>query len=193
MKFVLIFGIFGPIWTKFCRDNFHRHWMELCAFHANQFIEIWCTSAAHDAVEHLWVLWKSMQGRLYFSYGHKCSYIYVYTVKLYGILKLKKVLVKFVCWCSAMFAVLFYIHRILCTLFWFLHWQSQKQELFDALCCIFDVAMLLLTGVIWTSHSSSITKAHKFIANTDKWKCRTVFIIKDKQKFSHVTFEAVTT
>jgi hypothetical protein len=101
---------------------------------------------------------------------------------------------KFVCWCSAAFAVLLYNHRIVCTLFQFLHWQSQKQQLFNALCGIFDIAMLLLlTGVIWTSHSSSVTNAHKFIANTDKWKCLTVFTVKDKQRFSHVTFEAVAT
>jgi len=180
MKFVLIFSTFCLVFTKFCRDNFHRNWMELCAFHANQFIEIWCTSAAHDAVDQLWVLWKSVQGRLYFSYGYKCSYVYMYTVKLYGILKLKKALVKFVCWCSAVFVVLLYIHRILCTLFQFLHWQNQKQQLFNALCCILDVAVLLFTGLIWTSHSSSVTTAHKFIATTDKWKCLTVFTAKDK-------------
>jgi hypothetical protein len=110
-----------------------------------------------------------------------------------GILKLKKALVKFVCWCSAVFAVLLYIHSVLCFLFQFLHWQSQKQQLFNALCCIFYVAMLLLTGVTWTSHSSSVTNTHKFIANTDKWKCLTVFTVKDKQRFSHVTFEAVIT
>jgi hypothetical protein len=46
VKFLLIFNIFGLIWTKFCRDNFHRNWMELCAFHATQFTAICCTSAA---------------------------------------------------------------------------------------------------------------------------------------------------
>jgi hypothetical protein len=55
---------------------------------------------------------------------------------------------------------------------------------------VFDVA-LLSTGVSWTSRSSSTTNTHKFIANKDKRKCFTVFTPKDKQRFSHVAFEAV--
>jgi len=70
---------------------------------------------------------------------------------------------------------------------------KPETAAFNALCCMLDVAVLLLTGLVWTSHSSSVTSAHKFIANTDKWKCLSVFTLKDKQRFSHVTFEAVTT
>jgi hypothetical protein len=39
--------------------------------------EIWCKRSAHNAVKHLRVQWKLVQVRLYFSYWHKWTYIYL--------------------------------------------------------------------------------------------------------------------
>ena len=45
-------------------------------------------------LEHMWVLWKSVQGRSYFSNGCRWNYIYMYFLKQYDILKVKNILVK---------------------------------------------------------------------------------------------------
>jgi len=44
----------------------------------------------------LWISWKLVQGRPYFSYGHELNCLYACSVRPYGIMKVKKALVNFV-------------------------------------------------------------------------------------------------
>jgi hypothetical protein len=50
-----------------------------------------CWIPAHNDVEHLWVSWRSVQERLYFSYRHQLNH--TFTVKPCGILKVKNALI----------------------------------------------------------------------------------------------------
>ena len=56
--------------------------------------EIRYESSAYAAIQHLWVSWKSAQGRPYIYYGHKWNHIYTGTVKPYEILEVESALVK---------------------------------------------------------------------------------------------------
>lgn len=73
----------------------------VCIHTLHIYCPLWVTVGkrpANHSVEHLLIPWKSAQGRLYFSYGHNCNYIYTCTLKLYDdILVLMYDFVKSVC------------------------------------------------------------------------------------------------
>jgi hypothetical protein len=70
---------------------------------------------------------------------------------------------------------------------------NKSNSLWFTLYCIVDVAVLVLTGAIWTSQTSSVANKHSFIVNTDKSKGLTFLTIRHKPRFSCVTIEAVAT
>jgi hypothetical protein len=54
------------------------------------------------------------------------------------------------------------------------------------------LGILLLTGIFWTSPSSSVTNGYRFVVGTVRQKrCRTL-TTKDNPRSSYITSEAVT-
>jgi hypothetical protein len=60
----------------------------------SSFGEILHERFTHNAIKHVWILWKLVQERLYFSTGHKWSYVYMCTVKRRDILSVNNAWVK---------------------------------------------------------------------------------------------------